>query len=259
MNHVADKEKHVTIRGINVDDIGLMNNKVLCKKLFTNIKEKTKGGIYYPESMHENQRLHQNADGIFEVVAVPERLTPKVGLWETDIEVKVGDIVWVDRLESLNATAVYGDDSTEYRLIGYHSIIVAKRLVHYMDYANTVPKYLVEDTRVYEVIPVNGMILCSDIYHESNLAVSRKKLDLVRAKVEYVGKPNKYYYHGKKKAYLDTEEEIKPRQIIALNVANKNENIVSRSYLEDKKFARFNGDKEYFYIQRRHINAILYE
>jgi len=47
-------------------------------------------------------------------------------LWHTEIEVKVGDKVWFDYLESLNCTEILVDDDC-YRVLPYQYLWVAKR------------------------------------------------------------------------------------------------------------------------------------
>lgn len=255
----TDYEKHVTFYDVDIESIRLLKNRVLVKRITDNAKGKTNSGLYYPSQMHQNQFLYQNADSVFEVVAVPDEITEEGGMWMTDVEVKPGDLAFVERRQALTAEVIISDDGTEYRLINYFAIIVVKRLTHSIAYNNTIPKYINEDDKIYEVIPVNGYILCSDVIKEvgSRFTVLEKYIDKNRAIAEYVGKPNKYYVYKKsKKPDLDKGVDIKPRQKISVDIANKNALINSRKYLEDPLFCKFNGSKMYFYIQRPDVNGV---
>ena len=258
-----DKENHVTFYGIDIDKMKLINNNVLCRRLTYNAGGMTNYGIIHPEGRHENDKLSQNADRMFEVCALPEKITYGTKGWMTDIELQIGDLVWVEESESLNAPVIIDDNNQEYRLIRYFEIVVAKRLVNNIEKEST--NYIVENGNIYRVIPINGYILCSDVYTEKSpggriLTISEKTIERFKAKVEYVGKPNKYYFYSKGKCPdLDNiKVDIKPNQIIALEVKNKNPAVaITRKYLEEKMFSTFNGRKMYFFIQREDINAVI--
>lgn len=267
MSRTPDFEKHQTFWDLDVEKINPINNRVLCRKLTNNIKEKNNHGLYYPEQYHQNQYLHQNSDIVFEVIAAPDILTEEGGRWKTTIEVIPGDLVWVDRTRSLHAPEVKGADGAVYRLISYYDLIVAKRRTHNFTWGEP-GQYIVSDEGTFTVIPLNGYILCSDIMVKQedvgvihNPGAGNFVSHRTKATVEYVGKRNEYYTISKsRKPDLDTTEEITPKQTIHLMDYNKNETInINRNYLEDEMYSRFNGKKMYFYIQRPDINAILYE
>jgi len=88
-----DKEKHVTFYGIDIDKMKLINNNVLCRRLTYNAGGMTNYGIIHPEGRHENDKLSQNADRMFEVCALPEKITYGTKGWMTDIELQIGDLV----------------------------------------------------------------------------------------------------------------------------------------------------------------------
>lgn len=257
MDHRPDKEVHLTYNTKDVSEIKLINNKVLCKRLTDNVHNKTNSGLYYPESMHENQRLGDNVDVVYEVAGVPDKLVVRPGFWKTEIEIEVGDIVWANRKDALHCMVVVDKGGIEYRLISYYSLIVAQREVHEFEWGHK-SSYIIKDDLTYKVIPLNGYVLCSDIKSPaSSTVITTNKILREEAKVEYVGKPNEYYMRGKKHIDLDGEISLKPKQRIHLDIPNKNKDIINRAYVEDSKFTRFNKDNMYFYIQRRSINAIL--
>jgi co-chaperonin GroES (HSP10) len=213
---------------------------VLCKRLTRNVDDPVRG-IYYPKNFHQNQNLYQNADRVYEVIKIPEEITEEKSWWMTDVEVKPGDLVWVKPVDALNAPEVFDEEGNEYRLLKYFSLIVARRKK--------------------AVIPLNGNILMTNVYSrklavEGLVLVQKARIEVGLAKVEYVGTPNRYYCH-KKKLDLDAGINIQPGQIIILDVFNKNTDIISRKYLEEEMFARFDPGKNYFYDQRRSIHGIL--
>jgi len=196
---------------------------------------------------------------VYEVIRIPEKLTDAGGRWMTDIEIQVGDIVWVKHMSSLSAPVIFDDKDNEYRLIEYFDLVVAKRVNRERHLNNTTSKYLVEDDIVYEVIPLNGYILVEDIYvdYKEKTALKKRVKDPLRGRVKYVGNPNKYYVYSKKKHMdLDRGVEIKQGDIISPELYQMNKSIENRKYLEEDMFAKFDGDKKYFYLQRPDINGI---
>jgi hypothetical protein len=162
----------------------------------------------------------------------------------TDIEIKKGDKVWVQPIDALNSPELFDEEGNEYRLLRYFSLIVAKRKE--------------------AIIPLNGRILMSNVYSSKyspvGLELVRKtNLEIGLAKIEYIGTPNKYYCYGKYKKNLDEGVNVSPGQIVVLHLINRNENILSRNYLEEETFAMFDRRKSYFYEQRRGILGVLYD
>lgn len=239
-NHtrIPDKEKHQEIEGVNIETLELTNNYVLCKRVTNNVEDGI-NGIVYPKQYHQNEKLPQNVDRVFKVIRIPNEITPERTFWMTNIEVKPGDTVWVNYIDALNSPNVYDEDGVEYRLLSYFSLIVAKRKK--------------------AVIPLNGRVIMSNIYAsklESKwIHLSMKsKIEYALAKVEYVGTPNKYYFD------VDDSDEgidIKRGDVVILDLINKNTASMSRKYIEDELYSKFNDKKMYFYEQRRDIYGIL--
>ena len=247
------KEKHQQFKDIDLATLRPQNNLVVCRKATNNMKTGTKGGILYPEHMNVNQYVDQNVDRVYEVVKLPERLTYDEAFWETKIEIKVGDLVWVNKVNAINAPKIQTDE--ELFLLNYYEMIVAKRRVHKFDFKDT-HSHLTEDQKTFKVIPLNGYLLCSDVYDfvtkpKGLFLTTTKRLNPFKAKIEFVGKPVKYNFAD----LMDAD--VKHGDEVYLELDNKNDAIIIRNYLEDGKWAVFNGNKQYFYIQRHEINALV--
>ena len=112
---------------------------------------------------------------INEVMAVPDRL--KFNEWETEMQLKVGDKVWVSYLSIIKGERVQVGDSV-YVLVPYEKIILTKR----------------ED----EIVMLNGYVLLEPVTEEvkqSGLIILLKtaKQASKRGIVRYIGPSNKRY------------------------------------------------------------------
>lgn len=112
---------------------------------------------------------------INEVIAVPG--TAKCSEWETDMQLQVGDKVWVSRLTIMKAEKIYVGEIT-YLKVPYESIILAKR--------------------GEEIIMLNGYVLLEPIQKakiKSDLIIlaPSKEEHQDRGIVRYMGIPNKRY------------------------------------------------------------------
>lgn len=255
---LADKEVHDTIYNVDITNLIPQNNRVLCKRLVNNLKGIGRNGLYYPESFNKNQYLYQNANRAFEVVKIPNKIKPIKGGWACDIEIIPGDYVWLRPIEALNSPMIKSTDGEEYFLVDYYSLIVAKRKV---DTITNKDCFIRDNGNNYQVIPLNGYVLCSDVYdHTTELngieLLTKRILSTRKAMVEFVGSKNKYYNFQSIKN-LDYCVDIKKGDIILQELVNKNDKIITRNYLEDSLWSIFNGDKMYFYIQRIRINGVL--
>ena len=217
------------------------NNCVLVEMTYCTDGVKTKGGIIvgfnkdvlYAEGEDAHNADLQEVSGI--VTRVPEKLyfnpkDPNSMLWETDMELQVGDLVWFGIMESSNAQEILCEGRL-YKIIPYADIIVARRRT--------------------EVIVLNGYALCQTVNRQkiSDLdVISEESIDTTRCIVRYVGKPNKRY---KVKNHID-HKDLKPGDVVLLQPRT------SFWYLERKRYlANFNGDELYIVVPRRKIVMVI--
>jgi len=169
--------------------------------------------------------------------------------WETDMELEIGDRVWTNPIETLNAVSLVCEGRV-YKIIPYHEIYVAKR--HHEQ-----ATYIIEDKFRAgfdpwdEIIVLNGFVLCRQKNKESlsNLDVtSEDKTYQDRGIVAYVGKPNKRYKTGDHMDFVD----LKIGDEVMWDYKYK------AFLLERQKYAsRFDEDNLYFVVPRRRIVAVL--
>ena len=187
-------------------------NHVLCKVHYESEGMQTKSGITvgilteltYQDSDNDKDDSSHIADWAetsFIVYKVPERLwfDPDDGKsmqWETECEVQVGDLVFTNAIDALNAVTLECEKE-RYCFIPYEELYVAKRVheqtvgIHYGE-----GNYYVGTDPWVEVIPLNGYILIEPVHYEklSDLDVtSEDKEDKTRGKVRFIGSCNKRY------------------------------------------------------------------
>jgi len=156
------------------------------------------------------------------------------------MELKVGDHVLVSYLESINYHKITAKEG-EFYLFHYSDIYVARRLALERHHANRTKKYVTVDEMVYEIIPVNGYLLCEEIVAPRRSELDfRDLVDRRHAKVVYVGKPLK-----------GEEDNIKPGDMI-VKIPEPHYKVESEYHSEF-----FGKKKDYVLIQRRHIHAKL--
>lgn len=227
---------------INPDKIGAMGfNRVLVKASKKNDEVKlSDGGKLYVDTEYEPEK-HATTSGT--VVKLPIGLSydEQPGSsnsldFDTEMELEEGDKIFFHYLASLKA--VEGNDYYEdeegntYFGISYDSIFMAQR--------------------GDEVIPVNGYIIAEPVYEKSvntsiELPESKEKEENVnKAKVKYIGKPNKGY---RMRDYTDEmEEELEPGDIIHHNCAVP---------LQHSIHNEIEGRGKIFYrLQRKNIHAV---
>jgi len=169
------------------------------------------------------------------VVKVPQKLyfnpDDEKGMnWECNMELEVGDRIWTNVIETLNAVCLVCGDKV-YKLIPYSDIYCAKR----------------GDT----VIMINGFVLCRQKYVETISELDITSGDRIckdRGIVAYLGKPNKRYRTTDYMDFLDLREG--------------DEILWDRKYaaylLERQTYASRFNDKELFWVvPRRRIVAVL--
>ena len=224
-----------------LDNIKLINNKVLVKPVIDTRKKRLGNtditldiDIDWDEDAHSRR--------VVEIVRNPEKLSYSQKYksrssmsWETEIEVLPGDIVWVRSLAAIGnddtqLTMIISEGDTYY-LINYEDFIVAKR--------------------GEEVICLNGYILVQpnreDYSYYKYVFVPSSISSEATAKswvIKYFGKPNKSYKRGLKE---DFNDDIFVNQEVCISKKK------IPYPLENTLHSLFNGNEEYYFIQRSNI------
>jgi len=146
--------------------------------------------------------------------------------WKTDIELKVGDTVWMNHLTVQDYQFQY--NGKEYKIVKYEDIVCAKR--------------------GEEVIMINGYILCKPIIEKKKaLLYEREERIVEQAEVEYLGKPISEYQDPKR---TDYKLQVGDRIIFDKKDLGK------VRFLESDYFLRFDG-KPHIVVQRYMAAGIL--
>jgi len=162
---------------------------------------------------------------INEVIAVP--LTAKCSEWETEMQLKVGDKVWVNRLTIIKAEKIQVGETT-YLKVPYEMIILAKR--------------------GDEIIMLNGYVLLEPIHKaqiksDTIILAPNKEEHQDRGIVRYMGIPNKRY----------TDEILSDDCEISIG----DRVLLSRKYNPKLESSYHESIGNYLVVQRRHMIAKL--
>ena len=235
------------------------NNQVLILFTHHNKDERTESGIFVTGDYTWDHAGH--ADRVGTVVRVPESLYYKDNTFDgdgglkdndprsmdhqCDMELKEGDEVWVEYLDSLNCP-VWIVDGLEYKLIKYDNIYLAKRKE-----IDPVSGEVVE-----QVIMLNGFCLFEPVKIDPSEVIDvvdenfEKKYDPMRGVVAYSGKPNREYRklnpHNRRTDDMDIK--IGDRVIFG----SRGRNLV---FLESPRHLHFDG-KMYRVAKRWVLDAI---
>ena len=220
----------------------------------------------------KDQYLKNYAHRHFEVVEVPDnlvipnsrRLLNNQGAsitWVTGCEIKKGDIVWVQLRAGQSSFKVTMEGKLCY-LVNYANLFVAQRRRINHEWGKKVNNVLKKDETLWDVIPLNGYIICETLGKQYNTKLlipekSRREKD-TRIRIMYAGKPVSHYiglneigHFYKKKADntdLKTGDILYPRQS-GMPGAQFWINI------EGEYFHDFNGVNQLVAIERRFIMA----
>lgn len=152
------------------------SNMVLLKIPDFEKERKTNAGIILdvnPDTQYLDGDGSHMAD-VARVIGIVEKVPPgllpdgDILSWETTMDLKVGDTVWFDYMDGLNATSFIVEDD-EYRLIPYSSCYVAIR-----------------DSRKDELICLNGYCLFEDVLMPDD-GYSERKVDPLKGKIYATG------------------------------------------------------------------------
>jgi len=221
-------------------------NHVLCEMFYQSEGAETSSGIVYGVNTDLVYADNDNPDDptshaadmaetCAKVFRCPQKLyfnpnDEKSMNWETDMELEVGDSVFTNPIETLNAVSLVCEGKV-YKLLPYHELYCAKRL--------------------NMVIMLNGYVLCLQKNKESLSTLdvtSESKVYEDRGIVTYLGNSNKRY---------KTDDHM---DFIDLQVGD--EVLFDRKYhpflLERQTYAsRFDNENLYWVVPRRRIVAVL--
>lgn len=232
-----------THKADTLDSIRLLNNQILVRGIVDNLEVRTPGGLYKgaPE-FRKNQFLSSYINRVHEVVNICKELTfwsPQNKLsgnslrWKTDIEIEIGDAVWLSYPCCIEYDAVICG-GVEYKIVNYGEA----RLVKKKDGTSK----LLNGWCAYEHPKVS---------RSSILVDPNPSYDFTKGIITDLGKPNKAYIVNEKDwKDLDGQVDIHIGQTFVK--ANKAHHLL----LEDPLY-RFFADKDIYLILRKDILAVL--
>lgn len=244
----------------------LINNNVAIEITHRNSEDTTKSGLVIVQdpalfAAHsietaENYNLSQHLDRWGVVAKLPERLVfakhnKMFGMdWETDMEIKVGDLVWADYY-NLHHCPVFQVEDKQYWIVSYDCLIVAKReiLLHQSDN--------IGDIFGFEIIPLNGYCLFEQVNEglTSKFLELPKEINKKKGIVKYIGSHNREY----SKTWDKVGQEFKPSKWCDDVIIQPGDEVVFRTeaecLLEDEQH-RFFEDTNLRYEQRKNILGV---
>ena len=171
------KPKKYNMTDAEVSDMKLISaNRVLVCITQKNVDRVTPSGILMVSPTDTDWQPEVHADRWGEVVQIPNQLKrEKTHLWNTDIDIQVGDTIWWDMMVSENADTITTETNT-YLLLDYFSLHVVKR--------------------GDKVIPLNGYSMFTLVSDESKseFAIKTGKKDARYGTLKYKAEINEYYF-----------------------------------------------------------------
>lgn len=238
-------------------DAKILSNYVAVELLRVEKDARTHGGIYMgylEDSTWEDENETHPAD-IASVIGKVVKLPPELYynesdpngsmLWKTEMELEIGDLVWFNFIESLNANEVEVDGKV-IRLIPYSDIYVAKR-EHNSVSISPNSRYIGGIDPYIDIICLNGYVLLEQVPMSklSELDVlSEQKAYEDRGIIKYFGTPNSTYIGDK---YSDNIK-IEQGQLAFFKPGWKPFLLERKTY-----FATFEEDKLFWLAQRRRL------
>ena len=215
-----------------IDDIHkyrTIHNKVIVKQVTDNTVKKVAGAeIVFPTHVRIGKVAARNAVKYGEVVAVPEKFVARKSgryqtRWDTEIEIKVGDIVWCESTAFHNSERLTDPEENLYYVIDYQSLIVAKRGT--------------------EVIMLNGRVLLDPLEpdYKGTIYIPRESPSI--CKVIHSGSSNRNYIH---KTFEDVDIEEGDLVYVPAN---------QYFPLEDNIWRAFGG--KYYWTQKNQILGLV--
>ena len=177
-------------------------NYVLCHQFFESEGAKTKAGIIYgiltDLTYQDSENLKDDSSHIADmaetaliVYKLPDRLyfdpdDNKSMPWDTEMELEVGDMIFTNPIDALNAVTLECEGEY-YKLLPYEELYVAKREYWLSKF---------DGKKATKVIPLNGYVLLEPVYFEtlSPLDVtSAERVNKTQGIVRFIGSCNKRY------------------------------------------------------------------
>ena len=218
-----------------VDSVDLVHNsnKVLIKIEERNIEKRTDSGIIMVAQTDTdyNPAVHSDRYGV--VYAVPPSLrfdkSPMGMSWHVEMELRVGDEVWFDYMNSENCVVLECDDGNDYKLIDYENIYVSKVGM--------------------DMLPINGYCLFSD-----HLFKAKSKFDPLDGTVD-----KRYGYVEHLAGFVHEYQTPTFSDNIVLDVGDKVMfgHRAQHYYIEEERYMGL--DQMYRPVQRRNVAAIMDE
>jgi len=205
-----------------LDKLVPMNNKVLVKVHDPVLERKSAGGIILiaPTDTDWNPEVHADRYGVVE--RLPRGLRGG-GMWKTNIELGVGDLVWYDYLMGLNSDSIMVGD-VEYKLMDYFYLYVAKR--------------------GEQIICLNGYCLFEpkrdELKSNYDLVIIHEGDDIRLAKLIYKGGVNALYEND----WVD-DDGIQEGDVAVF--------AIPPVMLEAEYYSLFEGKRKYRISQRRYV------
>lgn len=240
-----------------------INNLVLLKAVFDGT-ERVHGSIILGVGRAaKDQYLKNYSRRHFEVVKIPDRLVfPRTRQeffdsgyafrYRTEMELKVGDIVWV-KLRSGHGAHGVEIEGLRYYLVHYADCYVAQRRNLHRDLSKPNKNMLMKDETFWDIVPLNGNVICEKVYKKSNaLSIKDKEEIPGQLRVKYVGKNSPSYFTIENDKFIEkkmTPVKLKHKDIIQCDGPYLN--------IEGEYFHDFNGETQPVAIHTTNIAAVL--
>lgn len=240
-----------------------INNYVLLKPVVDGT-ERTHGKIILGVGRAaKDQYLKNYIYRHLEVIKIPEKLDfPRSRTefadsgyafrYRTELEIKPGDTVWV-KLRSIRGAIPIYIDKERYVMVHYADCFVAQRRNTHRDLARPSKNMVMKDDTYWDVIPLNGNVVCEKIYKKgSELSVKEKYEIPGKLKVKYVGKTSPSYF-------TILEEKLAEVEIPPIKIKHKDVVQCDGPYIniEGEYFHDFNGESQPVVIHSSKIAAVL--
>jgi len=244
----------------------ILNNLVLLKAVIDNTERTYKGTslILGVRPAVKDQYTKNYAKRHFEVVQVPDKLVFPRSRFEffesgyafryrTEMELQVGDIVWVKLRSGHRATEIQLNGEKFY-LVHYADCYVAQRRNLHRDLTKPSKNRIMKEDAYFDIIPLNGNLICEKMYKypTDKFAIKDKVEEPGKLKVKFIGSHSESYFSIVNEKFV---ELLIPR----FNVKHKDEVQADGPYLnvEGEYFHDFNGEYQPVAIHRTNIAMIL--
>jgi hypothetical protein len=250
---------------LQISKIKPINNMVVVKTVIDDAaRPYGKSGLILGKTA-KDQYLKNYTHRHFEVVYVPDKLyfpSSKYDFassgcafrYRTDMELQVGDMVWVKLRSGHRAMGIIADDGQKYYFIHYANCYVAQRRSHHNEMGKQ-KQIVVKDEAAWEVIPLNGNIICDKLYKKpfSSLHIKDKVEDLGKLKVKFTGSHSPSYFTIIRDEFKEIElPETKLRRGMIVQADGPFMNV------EGEYFHDFNGISQPVTIHRTNIASVIH-